>query len=299
MGSFPLRPALTLTEEELLVLTHRDLGVVPPRVALPRDADQAELVLSVAARSLMARGLVLPEAGDATSDDAVSTSTDGVGSTDDEGDDWMATDGAGRTAAEGAAWIATEPLGLTLLLRHTAPSVLALQRALGARPDQPPDRAVGASAAVRYLHLHHDIAVVEDVTPEGMHSLLTVPAARYEEAVADFIVPPDAQPGAGLLRTLGDGSDAVSELLAALGHPTVLVEAAVRQMRSGDPAQREQAPSTGVADVGAAPWMLALGPGGTFCSRDSRTYHPVSPSQAVVDLLLRATPPPEPTGQQQ
>src|SRR5690606_41699654 len=71
-----------------------------PRVALPRDAEQAELVLSVAARSLMARGLVLPEEGDATSDDAGSTSTDGVGSTDDESDDWMATDGAGRRSEE-------------------------------------------------------------------------------------------------------------------------------------------------------------------------------------------------------
>lgn len=290
MSSAPLRPALILTEEELLVLTHRDLGVVPPRVALPRDAEQAELVLSVAARSLMARGLVLPEAGDATTGDGSSTAADGDCSTEAEG--------AGSREAEGDGWIATEPLGLTLVLRHTAPSVLALQRVLGAAPDQPPDRAVGA-AAVRYLHMHHEIAVVEDVTPEGMHGLLTVPAARYDEAVADFIVPPDAQPGAGPLRVLGDGIDAVAELLAVLGHPTVLVEAAVRNLVSDDPAQDGQSSSTGVEDVEAVPWMLALGPGGSFCSRDSRTYEPVSPSQAVADLLRRATPPPEPTGQQQ
>jgi hypothetical protein len=256
MGAPPLRPALTLTEEELLVLTHGDLGVVPPRVQLPRDPQQADLVLSVALRSLMARGLVLPSELDDSSGDS--------------------------------GWVSTEPLGLTLLLRHTAPSVIALQRVLGPRAEEAADVGREPTVSVRYLHLHEEVGVLEDVTAAGMHSLLTVPAARCEEAVADFIVPPDAEPGTGPTRSLGAGREAVTELLAALGHPTVLVEVAIGHLGAGDPGQQEDELRTPTEGAGA--WMLALGPHGTFCSRDSREYHPVGPAQAVTELLRWARP---------
>lgn len=222
--TLPLRPVLTVTEEELLVLTHGDLGVVPPRIELPDDSDQRDLALSVATRSLMARGLVTPE---------------------------------------GATWAATEPLGLALCLRSLASCVLALQRVLGPHPGGAPDPSV----ATRYLHVHPGIAVLEDVSDHGMHSLLTVESAHWERAVADFIVPPDAEPGAGPVRVLAAGEGAVGELLADLGHPTVLVEAAALL-------------PDGVHSV-----MVALGPGGTFVSQDSQRYRPTTPDEAVSELL--------------
>lgn len=52
-------------------------------------------------------------------------------------------------------------------------------------------------------------------------------AACLREAVVDFVVPPGAKPGAGPVRVLGEGEGAVTDLLAAIGAPTVLVEAAI------------------------------------------------------------------------
>lgn len=238
----PLRPALTVTEEELLVLTHGDLGAVPPRIELPADIDQRDLVLSVAARSLMARGLVTPEAP--------------------EGQPPYSA-GVMAKQADTAAWVATEPLGLTLCLRSLASCVLALQRVLGPHPGGAPDPSV----ATRYLHLHPEIAVLEDVTDQGMHSLLTIEREHWERAVAEFIVPPDAEPGAGPVRVLGTGEGAVGDLLADLGHPTVLMEAAVL-----------------LAD-GVHSRMVALGPGGTFVSRDSQAYRPAALREVITELL--------------
>lgn len=242
MAGAPLRPALTLTEEELLVLTHGDLGVVPPRIELPADADQRDLALSVAARSLMARGLVTPEAPEGRPPYSA---------------------GVMAKQADTAAWVASEPLGLALCLRSLASCVLALQRVLGPHPGGAPDPSV----ATRYLHLHPGIAVLEDVTDHGMHSLLTIEREHWERAVADFIVPPDAEPGAGPARVLVAGEGAVGELLADLGHPTVLVEAGA------------------LLPDGVHSSMVALGPGGTFVSQDSQRYHPTTPDEAVTELL--------------
>lgn len=268
----PMNPVLTLTEEELLVLTGGHLGVVPARLQLPQDAESAALVDAVATRTLMARGLILPR-------------------------------GAGQ---EGAAWEATEPLGITLSLRELAPVVLGLQRVLGPLPGATGpgggDAASGATAAhdevggrskeaaphedgstvaVRYLHLHREVAVIEDVTPEGMHSLLSVFPDSYVDAVADFIRPPEAVPGEGAVRTgrrekgpSGLSPAAVADLLAALEHPTVLVEALIQPIaRDGEP------------PLEAAGQMLALGPGGTFRSTDSLRYEPVDPDEAIRDLI--------------
>ncbi|USQ75171.1 hypothetical protein [Ornithinimicrobium cryptoxanthini] len=237
-AAIPLRPALTVTEEELLVLTHGDLGVVPPRIELPADTDQRDLALSVATRSLMARGLVTPEPP--------------------EGSRPYPSE-----LADAAAWVASEPLGLTLCLRSLAPCVLALQRVLGPYPGG----AADPSVATRYLHLHPGIAVLEDVTDHGMHSLLTIEREHWERAVADFIVPPDAEPGTGPVRVLGTGEGAVSELLADLGHPTVLVEAAA------------------LLPDGVRSRMVALGPGGTFVSEDSQAYRPTALREMITELL--------------
>lgn len=248
----PPRPALTLTEEELLVLTHGDLGVVPARIELPEDQQQADLALSVATRSLMARGLVVPDApGDGQFDPA------------SPGTEWTSPT---AEHADAGPWVATEPLGLTLCLREIASCVLALQRVLGPHPGGTTEPTV----ATRYLHLHPQIAVLEDVTDQGMHSLLTVGSEHWEQAVADFIVPPDAQPGRGEVRVLGSEEGAVGELLADLGHPTVLVEVAL------------------MLPDGVRSSMIALGPGGTFVSHDSQTYHPAGPRELIAELLQQA-----------
>nr|WP_237565629.1 hypothetical protein [Ornithinimicrobium cavernae] len=282
----PLRPVLTLTEEELLVLTDGDLGVVPPRLSVPGDPGAEELVRAVALRTLMARGLVVPRRGDETdarvTGPGMTTSRD-AGASDDP--DSSAT--ASRDV--GVSWEATEPLGLTLSLRELAPVVLGLQRVLGPRRDDPvPHDQPEPTVAVRYLHLHADVAVIEDVTADGMHSLLTVFPDRYPEAVADFIRPPGAVPGEGETRFLGEpvgsnpgrhpaGEAAVADLLAALGHPTVLVEVALLRVVGG-----------GAAPAEPTQQMLALGPGGTFRSWDSRSYHPVDPDRVITDLLAEA-----------
>lgn len=247
-ATIPLRAALTVTEEELLVLTHGDLGVVPPRIELPADVDQRHLALSVATRALMARGLVAPEPPVC---------------------DRPYPSGARSELADTTAWVASEPLGLALCLRSLASCVLALQRVLGPHPGGAPD----PSAATRYLHLHPGIAVLEDVTDHGMHSLLTIEREHWERAVAEFIVPPDAEPGAGLVRLLGTGEGAVGDLLADLGHPTVLVEAGA------------------LLPAGVESLMVALGPGGTFLSQDSQRYHPTTPGKVVTELLRQAEAP--------
>ncbi len=268
----PLRPVLTLTEEELLVLTHDQLGVVPARIQLPQQPEQVNLVRAVAVRTLMARGLIRPTTAQGTTD--TQTDTDPHPS-------------LGSPAPTEIPWEATEPLGLTLSLREVAPVVLGLQRVLGPRVAEVSDPGdAQSSIAIRYLHLHPDVAVIEDVTPAGMHSFLTVFADRFAEAVADFIRPPEAVPGAtgphtlrtDSVRSLTDAErPAVAELLSCLGHPTVLVEAAmVWGLTSGaSPAQPESL-------------LLALGPGGSYRSRDSRTYHPVDPDRAIAELLAQA-----------
>lgn len=243
-GREPLRPVLTLTEEELWVLTDGTLGVVPPRIAEPEDPAAADLIRSVALRALMARGLVLPRG----------------------------------TRGDGVDWEAAEPLGMALQLRELAPTVLGLHRALGPlAADQDGKKGHAdpeGTSAVRYLHLHEELGVIEDVTDDGMHSLLPVFPDRYREAVADFIRPPDAVAGRGDVRHL---EDSVGDLLDALGSPTVLVEASL---------------VTGIGLGGPPPepvgQMLALGPGGTFRSHDSRKYHPVDPDGVIAELLQDA-----------
>lgn len=285
----PLRPVLTLTEEELLVLTNGSLGVVPARVHEPEDPEVAALVRSVVLRGLMARGLVLPTgerlSGDAFPEDGSPPRTDpeegGPPRTDPEDGGPSRTAqqaGAGRrtdaTQPPGVAWEAVEPLGVTLSVRELAPAVLGLRRVLGALQDpaaQPREPETEDTSAVRYLHLHGEIAVIEDVTDAGMHNLLPVFPDRYHDAVADFIKPPDATAGRGGVRSLDDGN--VEELLASLGRPTVLVETSLL---------------TGLGQ-GAPPepvtQMLALGPGGCFRSHDSVTYHPVDPDGVIAELL--------------
>ena len=227
------------------MLTEGDLGVVPPRLQLPDNADGAALVSSVALRSLMARHLVTPAP-------------------------------AGHDEAQ-AAWTATEPLGLTLALRALAPRVLALQRVLGPRAQdvlgsghQPAD----SSVATRYLHLHEEIGVIEDVTPQGMHSFLTVYPERYADAVSDFIRPPDAVAGQGGVRQL---TDSVEDLLGALGGPTVLVEVSLITGIGADALLPEP--------VGQ---VLTFGPAGSFRSLDSISYHPVDPDLASSELVDEA-----------
>lgn len=267
----PLRPVLTLTEEELLVLTDGEHGVVPPRLQLPSDAEQAELVRTVALRSLMARGLVTPRA------DRDGSSQWGLVA--DRAPE------AGTDEGEAVAWEATEPLGLTLTLRALAPAVLGLQRVLGplcADASAGNRHEAEPTTAVRYLHLHPEIAVIEDVTPDGMHSLLTVLPQRYADAVADFIRPPEAVPGTGAAHRLEDtGDTAVADLLAALGHPTVLVEAATL-CAPGVPVRGRDGPD------GPVTQMLALGPGGCFRSPDAIVYHPVDPDVAIRELVQTA-----------
>lgn len=263
----PMRPVLTLTEEELLVLTDDDLGVVPPRLQLPPEQSQVDLVRTVALRTLMARGFVQPIEHGASGD---------VG----------ASAGEHVSPADGVAWEATEPLGVALEVRAVAPVVLALQRVLGPpvpAPGQPrpPDQPVD----VRYLHLHPEVGVIEDVTEAAMHSLLTVLPDRYGDAVTDFICPPEAVAGTGGVRVLGGGrgapeqsEGAVLALLADLGHPTVLVEAALlrHDLGGGVPSQSHL--------------VLALGPGGCFRSDDSRRYYPIDPEQVGADLISWALP---------
>lgn len=238
--AWPLRPILTLTQEELMVLTNGDVTVVPPRMPLPPDEASANLVNTVALRSLMARGIVLP---------------------------------TGHTPDGGVGWEMIEPFGVLITLRETAPTGVVLRRVLGPLRDavngqhDPPEGTV----ATRYLHLHEEIGVIEDLTDNGMHSMLSVYLERYPEAVADFIKPPDARPGSGGVRTRGAASE---EFLASLGWPTVLVEISV----VGD--RRD-------ADAVPVHQLLVLGPGGTFRSFDSVTYHPVDPDGAIRDLLAQ------------
>lgn len=272
----PLRPVLVLTEEELLALTGGDLGMVPARLSLPTDPAGADLVRSVALRSLMARGFVMPGAPTQTLEP---TSTREPTA--------RSADSAPEAGEREVRWQATEPLGMTLHLRHTAPTVLILDRVLGTLRDEAVHGAPGFTSAMRYLHLHHDLGVIEDVTPDGMHGLLTVYADRFEDAIADFILPPDAVAGQGEPRRLRNGGGgprtaehehALHELLESMGVPPVLVEAAVLRLGGQD-----SAPSMTDAR------MLALGPGGCFSSTDSVTYHPVEPRQAVRGLLDWAT----------
>lgn len=259
--TLPLRPALTLTEEELLTLTNGTLGVVPARLPELADPAATDLVRSVALRCLMARGLVLPTGA-----------AQQAGAAQDAG----ATQQTGAAQQAGVAWEAAEPLGLTLTLRELAPTVLALRRELGALREEAQSGGPESegTSAVRYLHLHREIAVIEDVTDDGMHSFLPVFPDRYQDAVAEFIKPPDAIAGQGGVQSL-DGT--VEELLEALGSPTVLVETSlITGVGEGVP------PAEPVSQ------MLALGPGGSFRSHDSLTYHPVDPDGAIADLLREA-----------
>lgn len=255
----PLRPALVLSEEELLVLTDGDRGVVPARIELPETPEAADLVREVATRTLMARGFITPTGPDRPADDH------------------------GRQQIE---WEAAEPLGLTLSVRALAPVVMALSRVLGPleTEQRPGEGPPAPTSAVRYLHLHPEVAVIEDVTPAGMHGLLTAFPDRFHEAIADFILPSDVAPGAGPVRTLPGGLDPdrthgepESGLLGGLGNPRVIVEAGILRPRPepGTPPDPDWS-------------MLVLGPEGTFCSQDSRTYHPVDPHEAIDDLLRRA-----------
>ncbi|NLG20378.1 MAG: hypothetical protein GX555_02955 [Actinomycetales bacterium] len=279
----PLRPVLVLSEEELLVLTDGDLGVVPARIGVPTEPEADVLLRTVVTRSLMARGLILPSGGGERAPSAAPCPEPEPGARGGDAVDW-----------EAAEWEATEPLGLTLSLRAMAPVVLALHRVLGLpapRDGQGPSgrstpeaasTASGSTIATRYLHLHRELAVIEDVTPHGMHGLLTVFPDRYPEAVTDFIVPPGAVAGTGAVRTLGSDTDdpgvgPVSRLMADLGHPRVLVE--VDLVRVDRAAGRWHQ---------SAQLMLALGEGGCFRAEDSRSYHPVDPGSMVAELLARA-----------
>lgn len=165
-------------------------------------------------------------------------------------------------------------LATVLELRAGAPVVLVLQRQVGPPPGGTP------SAAVRYLHVIGDLAVLEDVDPHGRHALALADRPAWEGTIRDFLVPPDAAPGAGEGdpgTTLRFGAQAgARQVLADLAHPTVLGDAHVLAARE------------------ALTWsaLLALGPGGCWAAQERRgsaahEWVPVRPEDVVALVLER------------
>jgi hypothetical protein len=121
--------------------------------------------------------------------------------------------------------LAGAPLGALLELREGAPVVVVMHRVAGAPDDAPPGEEVPHGLS-RYLHVVESVVLSEDVTPAGVHTFGLAPATALEQLLRDFLVPADAPTGvpeeAGPVRPSED-----DPLPAALGGPTVLVEAAV------------------------------------------------------------------------
>lgn len=181
-------------------------------------------------------------------------------------------------------WEAAEPLGLLLELRDAAPTVLGVRRLVGALRRSGEDEAA-PSTATRYVHLLPGVAVVEDVTPQGMHALMVVVPEDWPDVLGQFLLPPDAVPGTGPPRqvrpptTQGDraaGADPgltlvpdVAALMESLGHPTVLADLELLRPDTPEPLRR----------------TLALGPGGCFTCRARGRFEPSDPARLPGDLV--------------
>lgn len=278
-----LTPLLTLTEEELDVLTEGRPGPVPPQVLPLGESVDTDLARTVALRSLLARGLVVPLDG-----------VIAVRSPDEAG----AVQGGGALGEwTGVRWEAAEPLGLLLELRDAAPTVLGVRRLVGALQDSA-EPAAGPTTATRYLHLLPGVGVVEDVTPEGMHALMVVLPEDWPHALSQFLLPPDAVPGTGPPRQVATSDDSagadasgprrmpdhagareatllpdVPALLASLGHPTVMADLELLRPDTPEPQRR----------------TLALGPGGCFSCQERGRFVPVDPAGLPADLVQWAS----------
>lgn len=227
-------PVVALTDEELLALTD-DHGVVVLPYAAGLEAAQRRVAVRAARRSLEARALIVnPQSGGA------------------------AVVSGGATAA------ATGLLGSMLQLRAAAPTVMVLHRLLGAAPEQED------SSVVRYLHVVGQTCVVEDVSRDGIHHLGLATSESWAKVLTEFVVPPDAWGDPDGAPLVGHDPAAADTLLAALGHPTVLLDLAVVSAAPDDP----------------PPWLLALGPHGCWCTRDQgRRYVSRYPAQLVGDAV--------------
>lgn len=239
-----------LTDEELDVLTGGARSpVATPYLDCLREPAR-EVARQTAGRSLMVRQILSP-GHRARTDLVAGIERDGV--------------------------LPAEVTGLVrvvLDLRAGARVVCALHRLVGAAEDEPTPEPESLS---RYLHVVDDVLAVEDVTPQGVHTLALTRWDRAGEAVAEFLVPPDAGGSVEVQsdhREVRDRGDA-AELLSALGHPTVLAEVAVLSTA------RRQAPSR---------LTLALGSAGCYVGREgpAGTRYRSTTADGVVEQVVAA-----------
>lgn len=180
-----------------------------------------------------------------------------------------------------AAGVVGQALCLMLDIRVGVPSVLVVDRVLGAAPGGAQDgEREGAqdgaqeSRSTRVLHVMDIGACVEDIDPLGLHQLTLLPGPEdHVEALTGFLLPPDAAAAEGP-PVDGSGHEA-HELLQRLGRPTVIGEAFVLRRGSDD----------ADSQVDSA-HLVSAGPGGCFVgerrSPDPHAlpcFEPVSPEQ--------------------
>jgi hypothetical protein len=173
------------------------------------------------------------------------------------------------TGSEPTTVAVADALGSVLQVRRGAPEVTVLHR------------WTGQVSCTRYLFVLDPVVVCEDLTDQGVHTLSVAGSTDRDALVEEFLVPPDAVAApVEPVRVLPAGVPP-AELLAALGHPTVLAE--VLTVRAGGPQHRR--PSSDRDAV-----VLALGPTGCYHAERGGdggwTVRPTTP-EGVVDQVGR------------
>lgn len=221
-------PVCSLTDEELTVLTSPGVAVCPFLEQL--DPAEATVARQVASRSLLVRGIIAPALGE-------------------EG--WQ---------------LAHPVLAAVVQARAGAPAVLVIQRWLG--PPVEAGEAGRATCGMRYLHLAGELAVVEDVTADGVHVFGVCPRDRLTDAVAEFLVPAD-------LREAPDGGGVDAAGLAARA-----------PVAGHDPADAVVVAELVVVRAGHVPppaWVLTVSPAGCAFSCDEGSSFMASAPRAFGD----------------
>lgn len=207
----------------------------------------------------------------------------------------------GMLTVEGALHeesVAGQVVELLLDLRVAASSLVLAERLLGLPVQQEQELSQdpdGGRRDLRMLHLTDLGGVVEDVHPDGIHSLeLLLEPEDLVRAVTDFLVPPDAAPGAGEVRHADPANP--EQLPGLLGKPTVLGQ--LTSVEAGpDHTPGRTPPSSAPEPTGAVhpSSLVALGPGGCFAAElapaRSLAFAPVDPGwvAATVGGWVRST----------
>jgi hypothetical protein len=202
----------TLTDEELAVLAPPDpLAVQPFLDELPED--QRDTARRVAYRGLLARGIIDPPAGT-----AMQTAV-----------------AAARSAGDGAAGVAVD-----VMVRRDVQSLVELRRGAGLVVALA--RTTSVALDYWYAYLVDDLALVEEVSPDGIHRFSLVGEDRLLGLVIAAAVHPLAADSAGNRVPMPTGTDVdidagspPPEILQVLGQALLRTDLVVRHRAESTP----------------------------------------------------------------